>query len=393
MGLQEFAEGLRGVKNTENFTRLIGDSFIELEQFKSTLNELKVNEEFNLVSREGKVLGDVSKLSKAILEADAVEIAKLTGKELTSAEKVQFESLIKENPYKAVRELRERVNVLKKEHGHLDVTMEKAVEEIKSGNIKMKESIENIEKNLKSNKTLKALGAAALLFGIVEFGVEIAEVQKQRTGCFQITTVQGKTTSCKLKTFSCSYPDQAEKFCSLNGLYMSPSMMHPLIFARFVLSEDSTSKLKADFNRTLNYVPGTDVHEFVKDNYEKIKTSIPDLMKRNVITINDINLCKYTDNLDNKSPPDCVMCSTSVPKTDPNYLDISNVPGNILYQCNSKPTILETAADILKHTGVNLLEVVGDGLKSILSKIAIWAGLIIVLLLVVYFGVKQFTNK
>lgn len=323
------------------------------------------------VSREGNLAG-LAKLSK-------------TPVQIAEAEKRAFSRLVADTPEKSLYQLSESVSKVKQARPNLDAT----VENIDKLSTSSKAELKKVENTLL--KKFKQGTVIALTIGAVYVGVDwISKATAARKGCFMLTTINGKTVSCKVAAFSCSSPSGGTP-CTGKMDYYNVTLM---IIAYAQLPD--TNARKVSLCTALDVKPeemAKSIKTIIDTKFEKANEFLQKPANRENIAGASICTLKSND-VENGKIPDCRMCSPSDNPTSTTFIDPAQFPDNVTFQCVVNPSILDTITDTVASTATDLWGSVSSGLGSSFKKIGIAAAAIVVLLLVVWLVVRYvFSGK
>lgn len=327
-------------------------------------------------------------VNRILREANLDELVKLTQRNIPigSVDRKLFAETVGATPERALKNVDDLASVTKNARANLNVTTD-AVSQLSDT---AKRDLKKVEGNL--SKYFKQGTVIALTIGAVYVGVDwITKSTEQRKGCFMLTTIDGKTTSCKVVSYSCV--GKGGEACTSVGNYYNVT-----IWLIAIAALPDTDQRKIQLCTQLNIEP-KDMEKSLKSiidtNYEKAASTIETMERNNQNVKPDI--CKVKNaNIEGGVIPPCRMCSPTANPTSTMYIDPSQYGENITFQCVENPTILDTIADASISTGKNLWEGVTGGIGSVFKRILIGIGVVIgllVLLSIAFKVVPYFMNR
>jgi hypothetical protein len=97
--------------------------------------------------------------------------------------------------------------------------------------------------------------------------------------------------------------------------------------------------------------------------------------------------------IENGKVPPCRMCSPSDNPSSTTFIDPSQYPENVTFECVVNPSILDTITDAVVSTGSNLWEGVSTSVLQPFKRFGIITVIILILVLVIWFVSKLFMKK
>lgn len=318
----------------------------------------------------------------ALSEGDLPELVKISGKNIayTSVDAKAFKSLVANTPERAYKDVRDLALSNKKSFPQLDIK-ENGFSNMSSTAAR---DVKKVENNLL--KYFKQGTTIALTLGAVYVGVDwLTKTTERRKGCFMLTTINGKTTSCKVQAYSCVGTDG--DFCQSQLTYYNTTLvlMH-------VASLPDTDPLKIK------------VAQAAGIDSSKLSSSLASVIDSKYAEINAVisaeknkplfNICelKHQDVEKGVVPP-CRMCSPSDNPISTTYIDPAQYPANVTFTCSTNPSLLDTIADAAKSTGHDILDGVSSGLSGLLKLVLMIAFIILVIFIAGSLFLKIFKSS
>lgn len=228
-----------------------------------------------------------------------------------------------------------------------------------------KADVKTVENNLL--RRFKQGTIIALTIGVIYVGVDwIAAATESRKGCFMLTTINGKTTSCKLLAFSCIGDSKGE--CKT-----PPQSHHNSTLLMMVIAEKSDTDAQKIGLAAAAGSPVADLRKNLATLIDNKYEAMHDYVK----TLNPVPTyapCtpKHPD-IEGGVVPPCRACSPTANPTSTQYIDAEMYADNITFQCVENPSILETITDAVISTGEDLWQGVRGGITSLVKNIGIIA--------------------
>lgn len=319
----------------------------------------------------------VGSVNKILREGDLSGLVRISKRDIpyTSADTKAFKSTVADVPEKKFRDVQDLAASSKKSHPQLDVSAEQAANLSNSA----KADVKKIENNL--SKKFAAGTKIALTIGAIYVGVDwLTKATEQRKGCFMLTTLNGKTTSCKVQAYSCI--GSGGTLCSTTPAYYNTTLV---LMKIATLANDDARKIKvaeaagvsvADLQNKLATI--------IDQKYEAVSAVITAMQDKPALTVCEL---KHPDIEKGVIPP-CRLCSPSDNPISTTFIDSSQYPDNVTFQCVINPSLLDTAADAIVNTGENILNGVGGAISGALKPILIVVAVILVLVLLISILVK-----
>lgn len=335
-------------------------------------------------------IGDetVGTINRVIREANLAKLAELAkyGKPITATEKSLFRELVGETAERTLKDISDATVSSVKSYPKLNVGAE-GVSALKGSD---KAVVEKVQSNFL--KRFKQGLVIPLAIGAVYVGVDwLVKATAKRKGCFMLTTINGKTTSCKVAAYTCTDNSAEGTLCGENLPYYNTTL---ILMKIVTLSNTDANKLK------IAQVTGFNVNDLesklatiIDTKYAEVSDAIADMKNRPVL-----NVCGIKSNdVEGGNIPACRMCSPSDDPTSTTFIDPSQFGSNITFHCSINPSILDTINDVVVTTGENIWggitgNILGP-LKRGLIIIAIIAVVAMILFGAIRFGMLQMKNK
>lgn len=330
----------------------------------------------------------VSRLERIIKSANLEALAKLgdVGATVTSKEKSAFKTLIGDTAESQIHTLDELTENAAKSSKFADLNIKIVTAETAPA------TVTKLKKAQNAFLKLGKIGAPIVLtIGVAYITIDgLTKATADRTGCFMVTTINGKAHSCKVSSLTCS-SESAGK----GNLCSTPAKKFTLNVVLCLLSlektNDNTKSIKAKvcelsgvsdseymskFNQIMNSPKFSDIFDYIKTN--------ADLITEN----NRVEVCSLSTTADTEQRlPLCRMCDPGASPLSTTYIDATELADNITFECRN-PTILDTIIDVGKTTGKNLLDSIGDGIWRFVKPFAVAIGAFAVVAFVIFLSMK-----
>ncbi|AYP97926.1 ODV-E56 [Mauternbach virus] len=370
MALSSFLKDLKGlgratVSESEAVMRGFRSEIKPLEEAITSMPIRKNGAGFIEMGEES-----VGYVNKVMREGDLAEIIRVSGEAIpfTTSESKIFESLVAETPERVYRDVIEDVAKNIKTYPHLNI----AVNEFTNISQSASQDIAKIESNL--FRKLKTGIILTLTVGSLVVGTGWAmRATRQRAGCFMITTINNKTSSCKVQAYTCT--GTLDFLCTGNLPYYNVT----LVLMKIADSDDS-DELKQQISAAAN-IPvdqlKNNLDRVIDQSYNAVHDIITNAQNRP-----DVNVCfERNPKIEGGVIPPCRMCSPAADPKSTQYIDPNNYPENVTFQCITNPSILDTITDAALATGSDLFEGLNSGLLRILKPL----GITLIAILVIVF--------
>ena len=299
---------------------------------------------------------DIPTIIELIRGADIVELkARMKSNVNVTANDI---TLLREavgfTPQRALFDLQREIKINYDKYKHLNVT----VQTYDSLSESAKEEILCIENHLiqKMPNTTKHLTIGSIT---VKPGW-ILDATKRRSGCQMLTTLQEKTTSCKIIKFSCDKSvidnDAIDNCSAPNNLYNTTLIIMYIVNLadndplKIGLVKSVTSK---GFGLTTNDL-NTRLWDRIQA-YGYLFDAYIDALK----TKPQFNICTIkSGQVENGKIPFCRMCDPMFPPVHTEYIDSTMYNDNITFKCVQNPSLIDVITDASLATGLNLFDAI-----------------------------------
>lgn len=319
----------------------------------------------------------VGAVHRLVREANLDGLARAAGANvlITSTERSAFRQTMLDTPERALRDVGEAAATSAARRPHLNVTAEQVTSLSTSGKRDYAKITQNLFKYFKQGTFV------ALTLGGVYVGVDwIAKTTERRKGCFMVTTIDNKTTSCKVAAYSCIGSTDGSEMCrSVSSKYYNAT----LVLMHIAADLPDNDKRKIDVAKAAG-VPVNELNAklatVIDTKFAEVSSVIEQMGDEK--RPSNFKICEITHpNVEGGKVPPCRMCSPSDNPTSTTFIDSNQYGDNITFQCSVSPTIIETIDDAIISTGKNLWEGVTSALAP-LKKWLIWGAVIVVIVLV-----------
>ncbi|ATZ81566.1 ODV-E56 [Drosophila innubila nudivirus] len=372
MALSSFLRDLKGlgratVSESESVMRGFRSEIKPLEEAITSMPIRKTGAGFIEMGEES--VGFVNKIMR---EGDLAEIIRISEKTIpfTTSESRLFESLVAETPERVYRDVIEDVTKNARNYPHLNIV----VNEFPNISRSATQDIAKIESNL--FRKLKTGVVLSLTVGSLVVGTGWAlRATRQRAGCFMMTTINNKTSSCKVQAYTC---DGTPDFLCTGTL---PYFNVTLVLMKIADSENNNA-LKQQIAAAVN-IPV----DQLKDNLDKVLDQSYNTVYEIINNAKDrpeVNVCaERNPKIEGGIIPPCRMCSPSADPKSTQYIDPNSYPENVTFQCVTNPSILDTITDAALATGADLFEGLNNGLLRTLKPLGIALIAIVILVFLI----------
>lgn len=357
------SEMLDALKNVATGVRNVDDVLKNLPVSRAKRGYLLVGE---------NTVGAVERMLRSA-DLDALARISKSNVRITSIDRSAFKSTLGATPEIRLKSIDDAALATKRARPQLDAG---SLDRLSTA---AKSDLKKVESNL--FRRFKEGAVIALTLGVVYVGVDwVIKATEARKGCWMLTTIDGKTTSCKLVASSCI--GDSSSACKERELQFNATT--EMIY---ISSLDDSSALKIGLASAAEVEPS------------KLRDMLPTLIDNKFekmyqyILSYGINHPKYSTcspvhpGIENGVVPPCRACSTTADPTSTLFIDGINQLDNIAYQCVENPSYLDTITDTIASTGEDLWHGVSSGIGSILKKLGI---VVVALLAVVALGALVF---
>lgn len=289
-----------------------------------------------------------------------------------SADEAAFKATVGSTPERSIYELFEAATLNKQRYPNMNVT----ADDISLISTTGKNNVAKVENNLLSKV---ATGTKiALTLGVVTVGVGWAvTATEENEGCFMSTTINNRTTSCKIQKFSCTKNADRGSFC-----LQVPQLYNVVIILMTLAQRSDEDVHKISVCQAAEIQPSelsAKLTTVIDNKFQEVSNVVKKIA--NEITTSPCTI-KHPD-IDMGGVPPCRMCSPTASPTSTEFIDPEQYGDNITFICHNKPSILDTITDVALTTGRDLFDGVGSGLATLLRPIGIAAAVIIFIIIIV----------
>lgn len=331
--------------------------------------------------------GDVpiNKFEHLIKSADLDGLTKITKttKTVTSKEKTAFKEIVGKTAESELHNLNELTQTAAQSSKYADLNIHKITESTPKTTL---EKIKIAEKALLAiGKTGAVISLTVGVIYIVANG--LSRATSDRTGCFMLTTINGKVESCKVSRLTCSseYASSGVKcpnnsqdinvklnvllcLLSLENVNEKTKIYRDKVCELSGVSQDSYI---SKFNEILNSAKFQEIFTYIMANIDGISAG------------NNKPICELSAVADtNGKVPLCRMCDPGASPLSTEFVDTNSLADNITFECRN-PTILDTIVDVAKSTGLDLLKSITTPVWQFLKPFAIVASVFAVLAFII----------
>lgn len=305
---------------------------------------------------------------------------------VTAADVSAFKKLVGITPELGLKHVDDVATVAKRERPHLNAT----VDNLDKLSDTAKRDLKKVESNL--FRHFREGTVVALTIGAVTVGVNwISQATRARKGCFMMTVVDGKTTSCKISEYTCSADDANTGNNKCNNVqdYYNTT----LVLMHLASAPDTDSK-----KISIATVTGIAVSELnaklaivIDNHYAAVAKAIKEMGAQRP---KEFSVCGIkNDAVENGVVPPCRMCDPTANPVSTTFIDPEQFGENITFQCVTNPSVLDTVSDAIVSTGHNLWDGVITLASGTLKQIGVIAAIVLVLLVLVTFIARTLTTK
>lgn len=391
--MTSFLKSLKGLKNTVKATAEDLASVLKkaaktgISSVDNVLSRIKVKKGANgLLTVADDV--PISKLERIVKSADLDALAKLGDSAITvtSKEKSAFKTIIGDTAESQIHTLDELTKTAASTSKYGDLNIKIITSETAPA------TVAKLNKAQNAFLKLGKFGAPiALTIGVAYITVDgLLKATADRTGCFMVTTINGKAESCKVSSLTCSSENASKgKLCS------TPANKFTLNVVLCLISLEKTNdKTKAIKAKVCELSGISDADYMSKFNQIMNSPKFPDIfeyIKTNALTItqnNNVGVCSLSTVADiDKKLPLCRMCDPGASPLSTTFVDAEELADNITFECRN-PTILDTIVDVGKSTGKDLLGVISGGIWQFVKPFAVAIGVFAVVAFVIFLSIK-----
>lgn len=375
--IRGFARGLKSyvgvggaviAENARKFLRSTRTGLSALDEIVRVMNVRTIRR--GVIEMGNSTVGEVRRLVRA---ADLDGLARTSGVDvtITSTERSAFRDTMRGTPEMAVHDVAQtRVNAARA-NADLDVTNASQLTST------ARSKLTTVTKTL--TKRLGQGAAVALVIGATVITADWAiTATERRKGCFMMTTINGKSTSCKVAAFTCQGPKEGD-LCSSQPNYYNATLV---LMHVAQMSNDDPIKAKLATAVSLKPEQLKEKLAWVLDN--KYTDAVDAITAMGDSRPRVTGICEITDpQIEGGVVPACRICSPSDDPSKTTFIDSNQYGDNISFYCSINPTILDTIADAAVSTGINLWDGLTGGIGGILKKVGIAAAIVVAIAVVV----------
>lgn len=378
------------LRNLQTFVGVTERTAPELKALLSSVNtEIKVFDDVmkgitRVEARDGLLFigeGDgilVNELEQLIKSADLLELVSRLNAQVivTPLEIDAFRTIVGFTPQRVLRDLERLININRTVYNRLDATVETFDQLSQTA----KDEIVRIEKYLINWKggvvLLLTLGAMTVTAGWV------LRETRRRAGCHMLTTINGKTTSCKIMNYSCTKTDGME--CKPPAKLYNTTLE---MIAIAQLSNDDTRKIEAakHFDVPVDMLENR-LGELIDTKFADVSNYIKSLK-----LLPTFDVCTPKNpNIESGIIPFCRMCNPMADPKSTQYIDSSMYATNVTFKCVVNPSIIDVITDAAQASGLKLFDSIKSFVGNIKYMIYIAVGIILVVIVIniVLFAIK-----
>lgn len=342
--------------------------------------------ENGLITVGGETVGNINRILREANLTKLIELSKY-GKPVTSVEKSLFRELVGDTVERTLKDISDATISSVKTHPKLNIGAESVSKLGKAD----KAVVDKVQSNLL--KRFKEGSIIALAIGSVYVGVDwLVKTTEKRKGCFMVTNINGKTTSCKVSQYTCSDNASSGDLCKSSDM---PYYNVTLVLMKIVSLPDNDPN-----KQTIAKVTGIPVNELqsklatiIDTKYGEVTDAIADMKNRPSFKVCDIS----HPSVEKGQIPQCRMCSPGDNPISTTFIDPSQFGSNITFHCSINPSILDTINDVVVSTGQNIWQGVTGNilgpLKNGLIVISIIAVVCFILFGLIKFGLLRNKQK
>lgn len=333
---------------------------------------------------DGLHLGRVHKLLR---EGDLKELIRLSKANVptTAADVAAFRRLVGDTPESGLKNVADLATATKRERPHLNATLDDLDKISDTARVDLKKVESNLYRRFKEGSVI------ALTIGTVTVATNwIVNATKARKGCFMVTTIDGKTTSCKVASFTCSADSDKTAANACKGGPPLDCHNTTLVLIHLASLPDGDPD-KIALATAVGVEPSRLSSQLanVVDNHYSAATAAVAKMGANVF--NAVSVCGARhEAIEGGIVPPCRMCDPTADPVSTSFIDPALYGDNITFQCVTNPSLLDTIADIVVSTGHDVWTGVSNVLSWSLKQMGIVAAAIVIVLILVSLLVRVF---
>lgn len=352
------------VKNLSTATTQVSafDNVIKKFTFKLSDNIIKVND-IPFTKLEPRL-----RLGKFASVCDELKISH----NLSLADELQYQKLFKNNiPDFRIDEMDNAIKINKTKYPELDLKVSSIDDFNEKASPIAKARVTNALNKIKSIAVSGAVivGVGVGLYLTGDLLENLINATKARNGCFLHTTVNSKTTFCKLSDHSCN-SNQA------NGTNpcLGPIKFNTTLWITFAIDHKTTNKTL--YNKLLEISGLTELNLSSGAMDSVAFEKLSNYYYNNNDEFTKIDLGQYKC-----AAGECVACDPSEGITSIKYFNTATLADNMQVRCVRDSSVLDTLVDLAVEQGIDLFGGVGSVFGSLRNVI-----LLIVMIFVIIFS-------
>lgn len=333
----------------------------------------------------------IKKFEHGLMSGDLGKLIKMTGSNvpIDSGAAKSFREVSGGFPHAALNDIDTLSNTVRPNKIHLDINLSN-IDKLSPKALKETESISK-----KLQKFTVNGGKIAIVTGVVILGVNwLQKSLESRKGCFLVSTINNKATSCRLSRLTCPFTDTTTSIekdqinvCATN--VQTLKLRNPMLILIKIVNYPNGTPLKADLARHLSVTVeelNTTLQKLVTERFEEILIFIDTCSS----VMDTVDICKETNAaIENGKIPNCRMCDPQADVKSTTFVDTSKLATNMTLHCESDPSLLDLLSDIAVSTGKNIFDNIWSIGTNIVKYGAI-AAVFLLLILVVIFVYNKF---
>lgn len=310
---------------------------------------------------------------------------------VTEADKKLFSYLARDYPEKVLRDIDEIATITKLERPQLNITL---------GNIdKLSDSsLQELNHFQKNWKRYAGAGSVALVIGTVTVTDSwFKDALAARRGCWMVKTVNGKSTSCRVSSFTCGDVSsstgntQTVKLCKTDEI----GFYNVTVQFMYIAHSKNGTNVKENLSYKLG-VYSYDLYDkavdLLRDKFDIIESFVRrSIGDGSLPIVADVCSLHHYYIEDNKIPY-CRVCDSTADPKSTQFIDPKQLPENVTFKCVADPSLVDLLTDMAVTTGHNLWESVVSASSSVFKYLKYGALVTIILALVIaiYFIFSKF---
>lgn len=363
-------ESIKNVKSSvKSFDEAIEKSVVKIDASVGKINDVNISKFRDAVSS--------GNLKKAMSDINPNTF-------ISDTENIAFKRIVGDTPEVKLSDLDDFTSVKKTTNSELNIKPS----ELDTASSEVKSSLSKIEK--KGTSVFGDTAKVALVIGGITFGaLWLTKAVKDRIGCWMVTTINGKATSCKIKDYYCNDNASDNNYCGSTPSFYSVILLtihatQDAKWAESLITHSESNLVKDDFVES-------NLSNLVKTKMTYIADAITEYLKTSTNVLPTISPCKVSSKYyEGGVIPPCRMCDPSASPLSTTFVDPKQYAENITFKCVPTASYLDVISDIIHTTGKDLF---GSNLSGNIKKIGIWVAVIFVLLVIISVAIKLFRRK